>query len=98
MKKLMIMALMAGAATTAFAQDAVVKEAKKLQSKGDFDAAAQMLAPALTSSETTDKAAAWNLQADIMFGKFSAIQEENLKNQVAQKKVAFDTLGMNNAC
>lgn len=98
MKKLMIMALMAGAATTAFAQDAVVKEAKKLQSKGDFDAAAQMLAPALTSSETVDKAAAWNLQTDIMFAKFSAIQEENLKNQVAQKKVAFDTLGMNNAC
>ena len=98
MKKLMIMALMAGAATTAFAQDAVVKEAKKLQGKGEFDAAAQMLAPALTSSETVDKAAAWNLQADIMFGKFSAIQEENLKNQVAQKKVAFDTLGMNNAC
>ena len=54
MKKLMIMALMAGAATTAFAQDAVVKEAKKLQSKGDFDAAAQMLAPALTSIETVD--------------------------------------------
>ena len=98
MKKIMMMALMAAAATTAFAQDALIKEAKKAFSKGEFDQAVEILTPALTSSETVDKAAAWNLQTDIMFGKFSAIQEENMKNQVAQKKVAFDTLGMNNAC
>ena len=98
MKKVMMMALMAAAATTAFAQETVVKEAKKLLSKGDFDAAAQMLAPALTSSETLDKAAAWNLMTDIQFGKFSAIQNENMQNQMNQKAVAYDTLGMNNAC
>jgi len=57
-----------------------------------------MLTPALTSSETLDKAAAWNLMTDIQFGKFSAIQNENMQNQMNQKAVAYDTLGMNNAC
>ena len=94
----MMMALMAAAATTAFAQETVVKEAKKLLSKKDFDAAAQMLAPALTSSETLDKAAAWNLMTDIQFEKYSAIQNENIQNQMNQKAVPFDTLGMNTAC
>ena len=98
MKKLMMMALMAAAATTAFAQDNVVKEAKKLFAKNEFDAAARMLAPALTSGETTDKAEAWNLQTDIMFGKFSAIQNENMQNVMQQKKVPYDTVAMNNAC
>ena len=93
-----MMALMAAAATTAFAQETVVKEAKKLLSKKDFDAAAQMLAPALTSSETLDKAAAWNLMTDIQFEKYSAIQNENIQNQMNQKAVPFDTLGMNTAC
>lgn len=95
MKKLMIMALMAGAATTAFAQEDLVKQAKKQFSAGDFDQAAATLAPALTSDATTDKAAAWNLQTDIMAGKFSAIQSSMLENQVAGKNVPFDTLGMN---
>ena len=98
MKKVMMMALMAAAATTAFAQETVVKEAKKLLSKKDFDAAAQMLAPALTSSETPDKAAAWNLMTDIQFEKYSAIQNENIQNQMNQKAVPFDTLSMNTAC
>ena len=98
MKKVMMMALMAAAATTAFAQETVVKEAKKVLAKGDFDAAAQMLAPALTSSETVDKAAAWNLMTDIQFEKFSTIQNENVQNQMNQKAVPFDTLAMNTAC
>ena len=98
MKKVMMMALMAAAATTAFAQETVVKEAKKLLTKKDFDAAAQMLTPALTSSETLDKAAAWNLMTDIQFEKFSTIQNENVQNQMNQKAVPFDTLAMNTAC
>ena len=40
MKKFLTMALMAAFATTTFAQEATVKEAKKLFGKGDFDAAA----------------------------------------------------------
>jgi tetratricopeptide (TPR) repeat protein len=94
MKKFMMMALMAAAATTTFAQDALVKEAKKQLGKGDFDAAAQTLAPALTSSETLDKAAAWNLQSEIMYGKWSAISTKQMENQVKQLSEVTDTLGM----
>ena len=97
MKKLMIMAMMAAAATTTFAQDDLVKQAKKQLGSNEFDQAAATLAPALTSDETKDKAAAWNLQVDIMAGKFQAIQAQMLENQVAGKQVPFDTLGMNNA-
>ena len=95
MKKLMMMALMAAAATTAFAQDALVKEAKKLLGKGEFDQAAQTLAPALTSSETLDMRAAWNLQSEIMHEKFSAIQTKELESNVS--KAGYDTLGLHNA-
>ena len=91
MKKLMMMALMAGAATTAFAQDAVVKEAKKLLSKGDFNAAAQTLAPALTSSETLDKAAAWNLQTDIYYQQYSQQAEAALKSAIPGSKEKADS-------
>lgn len=94
MKKFMMMALMAAAATTAFAQDAV-KEAKKLVSKGDFDQAVQMLTKAVTSSETTDKAAAWNELAQAYYGKFSAIQTAEMENKVKQQMVPYDTLAMN---
>ena len=97
MKKFMMMALMAAAATTTFAQDALVKEAKKQLGKGEFDAAAQTLAPALTSSETVDKAAAWNMQSEIMYGKWTAISSKQMENQVKQLNEATDTLGMHKA-
>jgi tetratricopeptide (TPR) repeat protein len=95
MKKMMMMALMAAAATTAFAQDALVKEAKKLMGKGEFDQAVQTLAPALTSSETLDKKGAWNLQSEIMHGKFSAIQTKQIESNVS--KTPYDTLGLHTA-
>ena len=94
MKRTMMMALMAVAATTAFAQDALVKDAKKLLGKGDFDSAAKVLVPALTSSETLDKAAAWNLQSEIMYGKFSALQTQEMESKVKQTNTPFDTLAM----
>lgn len=94
MKKFMLMAMMAAAATTTFAQDALVKEAKKLFSKSDFDGAAQVLAPALTSSETLEKDAAWNMQAEIMYGKYNALQTIEMENKVKQVTAPFDTLGM----
>ena len=97
MKKFMMMALMAAAATTAFAQDALVKEAKKLIGKGEFDAAVEKLAPALTSSETLDKAAAWNTQVDATYGKFNAIQTKDMENKVKQIVEPYDTVGMNRA-
>lgn len=94
MKKLMTMALMAAAATTAFAQDAVVKEAKKLLSSKDFDAAIAKLAPALTSDETLDKEAAWKLQSDICYDKYMAIQTIDAQNQLTKQNTPYDTLGM----
>jgi len=97
MKKILTMALMAAVATTTFAQDATVKEAKKLFGKGEFDAATQTLAPALTSAETIDKAAAWNLQSEIMYGKWSAISAKQMENQVKKIDEATDTLGMHKA-
>lgn len=97
MKKFLTLALMAAAATTTFAQDATVKEAKKLFGKGDFDAAAQMLAPALTSAETIDKAAAWNLQSEINYGKWSAISSKQMENQVKKVDEVTDTMGMHQA-
>ena len=97
MKKFLTMALMAAFATTSFAQDATVKEAKKLFGKGDFDAAAQMLTPALTSGETLDKAAAWNLLSEIMYGKWSAISSKQMENQVKKLNEETDTLGMHQA-
>ena len=93
----MMMAMMAAVATSAFAQDALVKEAKKLFNKGEFDQASEMLAPALQSAETLDKEAAWNLETEIQYGKFIAIQTEDAKNQMEQKKVPYDTLGMHTA-
>ena len=97
MKKILTMALMAAFATTTFAQEATVKEAKKLFGKSDFDAAAQLLAPALTSAETIDKAAAWNLQSEIMHGKYNAISSKQMENQVKKINEATDTLGMHQA-
>ncbi|MBQ8467063.1 MAG: tetratricopeptide repeat protein [Prevotella sp.] len=94
MKKFMMMAMMAAAATTAFAQDALVKEAKKLSGKGDFNGALQTLAPALTSSETLDKAAAWNMQSQINYDAYMAVQKADAENQVMKKQVPYDTLAM----
>ena len=81
MKKIFVMAMMAAAATTAFAKDALVKEAKSLFGSGKLDEAAAKLAPALTSAETKDKAAAWNLMNDI---KYKAYQDEFSKFAMRQ--------------
>jgi tetratricopeptide (TPR) repeat protein len=83
MKKILMMAMMAAAATTAFAQDALVKEAKKLYSSGNLAEAAQKLTPALTSAETTDKAAAWNLMNDIQYKIYSDEYQKMILNQSA---------------
>ncbi len=68
--------MMAVAATTAFAQDNLVKQANKQYKEGKLEQAAATLAPALQSAETTDKAEAWNLLNDI---KYKAYNEEYQK-------------------
>ena len=95
MKKLMFMALMASAATTAFAQDALVKEAKKLATKGEFAEAVKTITPALTSAETLNKAAAWHQLSDIYFTQYTKINEVAIKSAVTHEE--YDTIGMHRA-
>lgn len=94
MKKIMMMALMVAATTTAFAQDDLVKQAKKLMNKGEFDQAAQTLSPALESDATTDKEAAWNLASELQYKKY----EKNVQNMQPAPEGGdpkpVDTLGM----
>ena len=76
----LIMALMVVSATTAFAQDALVNEAKKSLASGNFKAAERILKPALTSAKTRDKAAAWNLMSDIKYKQYEKIKVAHQKN------------------
>lgn len=79
MKKMMMMAVMTAFATTAFAQDDLVKQAQKLCDKGELEEAVKVITPALTSEQTTDKAAAWNTLNNIhyqIFAKQSQLAEE----------------------
>ena len=89
-----MMALMAVVATTAFAQDEVVKNAKKLFSKGDYNGAVEMLKPALTSAETLDKAAAWNLLTDIYYDQYSKQADAAVKSMVPGAKEKADSAVM----
>ena len=97
MKKFMMMALMAAATTTAFAQADVVKNAKKLLDKGDVEEAIKAVQPALTAGTNEDKAAAWNLVSAANYKKFSDIQAKKLENQVKQTNEPVDEAGMNAA-
>lgn len=97
MKKIMMMALMAATATTAFAQDALVKEAKKLLSSSEYDKAVQTLTPALSSDETTDKAAAWNLMYEIQRAKVTDISTKRETEKLKPTGAVIDTLGEHNA-
>ena len=94
MKKMMLMAAMAAIATSAFAQDDLVKQAQKLKDK-DPKEALTVITPALTSSATTDKAAAWNTLAQIHYAIFAAQQEIQLKNQVTGENKPVDEAAMN---
>lgn len=95
MKKLMMMAVMAAAATTAFAQDDLVKQAQKLCDKGEFEEAIKVITPALTSDATTDKAAAWNTLNNIHYGNYSKIQQIKTENEIKKVTAPYDTVGMN---
>lgn len=97
MKKLMMMALLAAATTTAFAQAEVVKNAKKLFDKGDVEETIKALQPALNAGTDEDKASAWNLLSAAQYKKFSDIQAQKLENQVKQNNVTVDEAAMNDA-
>ena len=97
MKKLMILAAMAVATTTAFAQVDVVKNAKKLFDKGDIEGTIQALQPALNAGTNEEKAAAWYLLSQAQYKKFADIQTKKIENQVKKVDAPIDEAGMNAA-
>ena len=82
MKKIMMMAIMAVATTSVFAQSEVVKNAKKLLDKGDVEEAIKAVQPALNDGSAEDKAAAGNLLSAAQYKKFSDSQGVKLENQL----------------
>lgn len=97
MKKLMIMALMAVAASTAFAGDS---DALKSILKAKTYAEAESLLKANLNSlaDAAEKAKAYNKLVDLAYEKVSKEQQTQISNATAQqlgqgKVVPFDTLG-----
>ena len=97
MKKIMMMALLAAATTTAFAQAEVVKNAKKILDSGNVEEAIKAVQPALDNGSAEDKAAAWNLLSAAYYKKFSDIQGVKLENQLKQTNNPVDEAAMHNA-
>lgn len=97
MKKTLMMAVMAAMATSALAQDNLVKQAQKECTKGELEQALKTLTPAISSSETLDKAAAWNLMNEIQYQLFLKGQTTETENKLKQTNTPFDTLGMHKA-
>lgn len=97
MKKLLMMAAMAAAATTAFAQQDLVKQAQKLFDKGELENAAKTLEPALSNGTSEEKAEAYNLMSTIMYQVYMNNQTIAVENQVKKANTPYDTLAMNNA-
>ena len=97
MKKVMMMAAVALFATTAFAQDDLVKQAKKLCDKGELEQAATTLTPALTSDQTEDKAEAWNLMGDIQYQLYMKGQQAEIDNKQNNTSTPYDTTAMHKA-
>ena len=90
MKKIMMMALMAAATATAFAQSEVVKNAKKLFDKGQLEEAVKMVEPVLNEGSAADKATAWNMVSEAYYKKYSDIQELQLKEKVQPTGAVID--------
>ena len=90
MKKIMMMALMAAATATAFAQSEVVKNAKKLFDKGQLEEAVKMVEPILNEGSAADKATAWNMVSEAYYKKYSDIQELQLKEKVQPTGAVID--------
>ena len=94
MKKFMMMAVALVSAATAFGQDNLIKQA--LKSKSNPAEAVKILTPALTSSETVDKAAAWGAMSEIQYQFYSNAYDQMVQNQFKTEKSPIDTVGMYN--
>jgi tetratricopeptide (TPR) repeat protein len=96
MKKILMSALVAVAATTAFAQNEV-KEAKKLFDKGEIEQALKLVEPVLSSGTNEDKATAWNMVSEAHYKTFSDLQAKKIEAQVKKVEANIDEGAMNNA-
>ena len=85
-----MMAVALVSAATAFGQDNLVKQA--LKSKSNPAEAVKILTPALTSSETVDKAAAWGAMSEIQYQFYSDAYEQMVQNQFKTEKTPIDTV------
>lgn len=90
-----MMALMAAATATAFAQSEVVKNAKKLFDKGQVEEAVKMVEPVLNEGSDVDKATAWNMVSEYYYKTFSDIQDLQLKEKVQPTGATIDEKTMN---
>lgn len=97
MKKVMMIAALAAMTTTAFAQDDLVKEAKKLCDKGELEQAVSVITPALTAAQTEDKAQAWNVMSEIQYQIFMNGQKAEQANKANNTTTPYDTAGMHRA-
>ncbi|WP_288318081.1 tetratricopeptide repeat protein [Xylanibacter caecicola] len=93
MKKLMIMAIMACAATSTFAQDAV----KQIMGAKDYTEAIGLIESSASSLSNEDKAKAYNKVVDLALAKFDKESQIALTNQVTKKNDPYDKEGMNKA-
>ena len=94
MKKLVMMAAMAVASSSAFAQADVVKSAKKLFDKGEFAQAIEAVKPALEAGTNEEKASAWNLLSQIYYKQYSDQSEIAIKSSLPTSKEKADSTAM----
>ncbi len=92
-----MMAVLAVMTTAAFAQDDLVKSAKKLCDKGELEEAVKTITPALTSDQTEDKAEAWNVMSEIQYQIFMKGQAAEQANKANNSTTPFDTAAMHKA-
>lgn len=93
MKKLMIMAIMACAATSTFAQDAI----KQIMGAKDYSEAMGLIESSASSMSNEDKAKAYNKVVDLALAKYDKESQVMLTNQVTKKDDPYDKEGMNKA-
>lgn len=93
MKKLMILAMMACAVTSTFAQDAI----KQIMGAKDYTEALSLIQSSASTMSNEDKAKAYNKVVDLALAKYDKESQIALTNQVTKKNDAYDKEGMNKA-
>lgn len=88
-----MMAVVAFATSTAFAQDVV----KQILGAKSADEALTLIQPALSGLNNEDKAKVYNKVVDLALSKVSDIDQQIATNKISGKQEPYDTVGYNNA-